>query len=148
MLVGNAGGQNWVTSHVSAIGRCPSDLKSTPQVEHFYLDEASGLASELIAEHLHLPVEFVLRLMWFGAVYMSPVVPAPPASSSGWISPEMHERILSWRSTGIAKHGKDVSEAPAEAVAVECWVYSGCPDEVEVVSTLLKGLRKATMRYF
>ena len=78
------------------------------RVEHFYLDGASGLATELIAQHMGLPLDFIARLMWFGAIYTCPVVPAPPPGATGGIDKAMQDSIAVWRTAGIKLHGKNV----------------------------------------
>ena len=76
----------------AAVRPIPMSNNIGARVEHFYLHDATGSATDIIAQHLHLPPDFIHRLVWFGSIYWSPV-----------------ERILSWRAAGIAKHGKDVS---------------------------------------
>ena len=107
--VGGSCQQNNMELLWAAVRPIPMSNNIGARVEHFYLHDATGSATDIIAQHLHLPHDFIHRLVWFGSIYWSPVVPAPPASSCVWIAPEMQERILSWRAAGIAKHGKDVS---------------------------------------
>ena len=94
----------WAAVHPTPL---PNNIGA--RVEHFYLEGATGLASELIAAHMALPVEFIARLMWFGAVYSCPVVPAPPPNSVGTVNKETLTNILAWRTAGILRYGKDVS---------------------------------------
>jgi len=77
------------------------------------------MASVLIASHLKLPLELIVRLMWFGACYSCPVVPAPPPNSLG-LDDEIKTKILAWRAAGIAKHGKDVSECMLCTGQISC----------------------------
>ena len=93
----------------TAVQPIPLSFNIGARVEHFYLEGVSGWASVLIANHLKLPLELVSRLMWFGACYSCPVVPAPPPKSSDLVDTKTKTKILAWRAAGIAKHGKDVS---------------------------------------
>ena len=93
----------------TAVQPIPLSFNIGARVEHFYLQDVSGWASVIIADHLKLPLALVSRLMWFGACYCCPVVPAPPPKSSDLVDNETKTKILAWRAAGIAKHGKDVS---------------------------------------
>ncbi len=51
------------------------------------------------------------RLLWFGAVYTCPVVPAPPEKSASiTLGSETLASVMASREAGIKRHGKDVSE--------------------------------------
>ncbi|GAX73037.1 hypothetical protein CEUSTIGMA_g489.t1 [Chlamydomonas eustigma] len=91
----------------SAVQLTPLSYNLGAKVEHFYLNGVHGLASELIAAHLNIPVEIIQRLIWFGSVYMCPIVPAPPRNAPSAADPEQLAKILVWREAGIKKHGKN-----------------------------------------
>ncbi|KAG2432348.1 hypothetical protein HYH02_012922 [Chlamydomonas schloesseri] len=66
-----------------------------------------GPASEVLAEQLAVPRELVLRLLWFGALYYSPVAPLPHPDRMAGLAPEQLDSIRAVRAAGLARWGRD-----------------------------------------
>ncbi|KAG2423864.1 hypothetical protein HXX76_015022 [Chlamydomonas incerta] len=66
-----------------------------------------GPASEVLAEQLDVPRELVLRLLWFGALYYSPVAPLPHPDRMAGLTTEQLDSIRAVRAAGLARWGRD-----------------------------------------
>ncbi|KXZ44494.1 hypothetical protein GPECTOR_67g335 [Gonium pectorale] len=65
------------------------------------------MVSEVLAELLQVPQELVVRLIWFGAVYVCPVAPLPHRDRVAALPEEQMASIREVRKKALAKWGND-----------------------------------------
>ncbi|PNW76757.1 hypothetical protein CHLRE_11g474850v5 [Chlamydomonas reinhardtii] len=84
-----------------------------------------GPASEVLAEQLGVPRDLVLRLLWFGALYYSPVAPLPHPDRMAGLAQEQLDRIHAVRAEGLARWGRDSKLQTARRLSSDEVVAAG-----------------------
>lgn len=79
-----------------------------------------GLAPDVVARALQLPRWFAERLIWFGAVYFSPVPPPPPGEPHGGGRGSSDSSSATKKGGGGISGSSSMGAAKRRAVAADC----------------------------